>query len=101
MSGNTTRLRVHDPTGASGASLSHAPRLDTLAGKTICEISNGMWEYQRVFPALREQLKKRFPTVRIIPYSEVVSGPGHEDLDLVSRLVKEKGCDAVISGMAA
>lgn len=98
----TVTLNVFNPTGAIETSVQHAPRLDTLAGKTICELSNGMWEYERNFPALREQLQKQFPAARFLPYDQVVwLRPNLDNLDHVSRVVKEKGCDAVISGMAA
>lgn len=101
MAGSATTLRVHNPTGVMHTTSLHAPRLDTLAGKTICEVSNGLWEYDRVFPAVRELLQKQFPTARIIPYSEVIyRRPDVQDLELVSKVVSEKGCQAVIAGMA-
>ena len=56
-------LEVFDPTGASEVTEVHAPRLDTLDGKTICEISQEpdgqSWEARRTFPFIRELLKKR------------------------------------------
>ena len=102
MTSNSVALRVYNPTGAAETTLLHAPRLDTLAGKTICELSNSGWQYDRIFPVVRELLQKQFPTAKIIPYNEVV--PLKDDLDNlehVSKTVKEKGCQAVIAGMAA
>jgi hypothetical protein len=96
-------LKLHDPTGAHEATALHAPRLDSLAGKTICEISNIQWEHQRIFPAVRAELQKRFPTARIIPYTDIVNTRAELDRDMekIIHAVKEKGADAVIVGQAA
>jgi hypothetical protein len=95
-------LKLYDPTGALETTVVHAPRLDTLAGKTICELSNIAWEHQRIFPAVREEMKKRFPTLKIIPYTEVIDRRMDlENLENVTRVLKELKPDAVIAGMAA
>ena len=95
-------VEVFDPTGAFEITRLHAPRLKDLHGKTICEISNSIWETDRTFPLIREELQKRFPTAKIIPYDEVVgTRPQCEDLDYVARVVKEKGCEAVVAGNAS
>ena len=79
----------------------HADRLDTLDGKTICEVSNGSWQFDRIFPFVREQLKKQYPTVKILPYTEVIDKRADmENLAYVVKVLKEKGCQAVITGMA-
>ena len=101
MAGDRVKLRVSDPTGILETSVLHADRLDTLEGKTICELSNGAWQFDRIFPFLREQLKKQFPTVNILPYTEVIGSRADlENLDHVIKVLKEKGCQAVITGMA-
>jgi len=96
-------LEVFDPSGAVEVTQLHAPRLDTLEGKTICELSNGSWEVDRTFPYIRELLQKMYPTVKMIPYTEFPYGSGTKgehliDDDEVAGMVKEKGCDAVIVG---
>ena len=102
MTGNRVTLKVYNPTGTIETTQLHAPRLDTLAGKTICELSNDRWEYNRIFPVVRELLQKQFPTAKILPYTEVIwLRPKIENLEHVSKVVKEKGCQAVITGMAA
>ena len=94
-------LEVHDPTGGFEITKLHAPRLPDLHGKTICEVSNDTWETQRTFPLIRELLQRQFPTAKIIPYSEVVATRAQcENLDYVAKMVKQKGCQAVISGNA-
>ena len=45
-------LELYDPSGAFEVVALHTPRLDTLEGKTICEISNGSWEDERTFPLI-------------------------------------------------
>ena len=82
-----------------------AKRLDTLNGKTVCEMWNGDFKGDFTFPIYRELLKERFPDVRIIPftefpYSSLRGTPAHQrELDdQMVALAKEKGCDAVITG---
>ena len=99
-------LEVLDPTGASEITQVHAPRLDTLAGKTLCEISQEpdgqSWEARRTFPIIRELLKKKFPTLNIIPYTEFPRSPGSADIDGgIGKVAREKGCQAFIAGNAA
>ena len=102
MAGSRVTLKMYNPTGAIETTQLNAPRLDTLAGKTICELSNGNWEYDRIFPTVRKLLQKQFPTVNIVPYTEAIwLRPDMENLDHISKVVKEKGCQAVITGMAA
>ncbi len=95
-------IEVFDPTGAFEITRLHAPRLKDLHGKTIGEISNSIWETDRTFPLIREELLKRYPTAKIVPYDELVgTRPQCEDLEYVARAVKAKGCDAVIAGNAS
>ncbi len=93
-------LEVYDPTGAVEANECHAPRLLDLSGKTICELSDLVWEDYRTFPLIRELLQRRFPDAKIIPYTEFPSIYGVK-ADVLSKVVKDKGCDAVIVGNAA
>jgi hypothetical protein len=93
-------LEVYNPTGHIQLVQSHAPRLDTLAGKTICELSNGEWGSQRIFPAIREALQKRFPDAKIIPFSEFPVGTEKIDDETTVDRVVRRGCQAVIAGNA-
>lgn len=96
-------IEVYNPGGATEMANSHASRLDTLNGKTICELSNGRWEYSRTFALIRKLLRKRFPDAKIIPYTESPMGPGTGGIEDkgIEELVKRKGCDCVIVGNAA
>jgi hypothetical protein len=89
-----------------------APRLDTLDGKTICELSSNMYNVETSFPILREMLRERYPGIRVIPFTEMNEGlpestvmtysgktaDQEQKIDAVVALAKKKGCDAVIIG---
>ena len=82
-----------------------APRLPDLRGKTICEVTNASFKSEVTFPIIRELLQKRYPDVRVIPYTEFpvhyVQGSSTQMLQWVDNtvaLMLEKGCDAVITG---
>ena len=93
-------MEVYDPTGGTEAVECHAPRLADLSGKTICELSDRVWEDFRTFPLIRELLQKRFPDAKIIPYTEFPSTYGVR-AEVLSQVLNEKGCDAAIVGNAA
>ncbi len=99
---DSVTLEMLDPRGSAEVAYLHAPRLPDLEGKVICELSARKWEAPRTFPALRELLKQRFPTARIVPFSEFPQGPevGGIDDDKTAELVVSKGCQAVILGNA-
>jgi len=90
-------LELFDPTGAFEVTELFSARLDTLEGKTICELSNDSWEASRTFPAIRELLQNQYPTMTIIPYTEF---PLDSDTKDISDILMQKGCDAVIVGNA-
>ncbi len=92
-------LEVYNPTGTVQVTSVHAPRLDTLDGKTICELSDGIWEHDRTFPEIRKLLLRRFPNLKIIPYTELPTG--NFDIEDIGDRVKKMGCGGVIVGTAA
>jgi hypothetical protein len=97
----TASLKVYDPTGAMEITEAHAPRLDTLAGKTIAELSNDSWQAHRVMPEIRRLLQERFPTAKFIPYTEFPKGNEGIDTEKAAELVARSGADAVIIGNAS
>jgi hypothetical protein len=94
-------LEVYDPTGATEITEVHAPRLDTLEGKTIAELSNDTWQAHRVLPEIRRLLQERFPTAKFIPYTEFPMGNEGIDTEKAAELVARTGADAVIIGNAS
>ena len=96
-------LEIFDPSGSSSDTKKyrHAPRLSDLNGKTIGEISNRVWASDRIFPVLREALKRRFADIKIVPYTEFPSGADAiMDNKQLGELVLAKGCDAIIGASA-
>ena len=93
-------LEVYDPTGSIEVTQLHAPRLPDLNGRTICELGNGKWEDHRIFPVVRELLKKRYPDIKIIPFTEFTYGYDIDD-DTVAAMVKAKGGEAAIIASGA
>ncbi len=94
-------MRVYDPTGALEITESHAPRLDTLEGKTICELSNDSWQAHRTLPEIRRLLRERFPTAKFIPYTEFPMGNEGIDTAKAAELVARAGAQAVLIGNAS
>ncbi len=90
-------LEVFDPSGATEVSELHAARLDSLEGKTICELSNDSWGAAFHFDYLRELIQREYPTATIIPFTEF---PTEIDSDKVADMLVERGCDAAIIGNA-
>jgi hypothetical protein len=98
------KLEVFVPTGSGRDSnkYPYARRLADLKGKTIGEISNRLWESDRIFPLIRELLTQRFPGIRFVPYTEFPSGADSiTDNEELAELVLAKGCDAMIGSSAA
>jgi hypothetical protein len=100
MAAAAVTLKVYDPTGLLEINQFHAPRLDTLEGKTICEISDLIWRDTETFPIVRSLLQNRFPTAKIIPYTELPAGKYFIDSEDTVKAVKAKGCQAIIAGNA-
>ncbi len=93
-------LEVYDPTGAMNIDHLFSPRLADLNNKTICEVGDAIWQDDRTFPYLRNLLKKQFPTINIIPYTEFPWGSANIDVANIGKLLKAKGCDGAILGNA-
>jgi len=81
-----------------------APRLDTLAGKTIGLIAGDAFKADITFPKLYDLLKAKYPTATIIPYKDfpyndpAAYNSAGAARDAVSAAIKAKGCHAVITG---
>lgn len=103
-----TKLNVVSPIGkqVNDKTASLAPRLDTLNGKTVCEIWNGGFKADVMFPIIGQMLRERYPNVTMIPFTEfpavtissLGSGKKAETLEAVRAALMAKGCDAVITG---
>ncbi len=79
-----------------------APRLDTLAGKTVAQVWDHVFRGDEVFEFLEQGLKERFPGVRFVSWREFGNTHGSDEREVVASLpskLKALGVDAVISGM--
>jgi hypothetical protein len=94
-------LEVYDPTGVMEVTEVHAPRLDTLEGKIIAELSNDTWQAHRVLPEIRRLLQERFPNAQFIPYTEFPTGNEGIDTEEAAARVARAGAHAVIIGNAS
>jgi len=108
--GKGERYEVVSPLGEAVVEMiPMAPRLDTLEGKTIGELWNGGFRGDETFPIIEKMLRKRYPGVRMIPYTEfslftiasLHPEKKQETLRALRAELKEKGCDAVITGNGA
>ena len=82
-----------------------SPSLDTLAGKTVGELSVDMYNYDISFPLIRKILKERYKGIKFVPHSRfpeiTMMTPGPEYQKYVENqvaLLKQHECDAVILG---
>jgi hypothetical protein len=103
------QLQVVSPAGLQALkTISAAPRLADLNGKTIGEVWNGVFKGDITFPVLRRLLQAKYPSVRIVPYTEFHHLPGsdvpEQQREIERGIVaaaREKGCDALITGNGA
>ena len=80
-----------------------APRLDTLAGKTVAQLWDQLFKGDQVFSLLEKELSVRFPGVKFVSWREFGSTHGSGESGALAALparFKELGVDAVISAMA-
>ena len=99
-----TEFSVVSPVGEYiGEKLPTASRLPDLKGKTVCEVTNGAFRGDALFPLIRELFKKRYPDIKVIPYTEFPVFSPAGNIDEIAKSLKEpllrNGCDAVISGV--
>ncbi|MDD2252051.1 MAG: hypothetical protein WCS74_03200 [Dehalococcoidales bacterium] len=97
------KLEVFNPTGSIEVTHLHAARLGSLEGKTICEVTNGDYNFDNTFPRLRQTLQNLYPGSSFIPYTEFETIPNVVDEDSIAGILaalEEAGCDGVIVGNA-
>ena len=81
-----------------------APRLTDLNGKVICEIWDGIFRGETIYPLVREYIRERFPDVKFVSSSEFGNFYGareHAVLEELPARLKEHGIDAAIVGIGA
>lgn len=105
-SGIPMKERVFEVIWPSGERVSKvarlAKRLDTLEGKTVCELWDNLFRGDKIFQILEEELSKQYPGIKFVNYNVFGSTHGGEEKKVITALpsmLKEKGCDAVISAV--
>lgn len=93
---------VVSPVGEPAAEASSlSPRIADLNGKTVCQVWNGSYQADKVFRALGDALKERFPNVNIVPWHELPKVSHFGDVGKCLKEMREaaiqKRCDAVIT----
>jgi hypothetical protein len=81
-----------------------APPLADLNGKTIGEMWDNVFRGDQIYPILNEELRRRFPGVKIVDHVTMGNTHGTNEREYVANLpnlLKEQGCDAVISAVGA
>lgn len=96
-----TTLEVYNPCGATEILQLHAPRLNSLDGKTIGFVSNDAWQAHRILPLIAELMEHEFNGLKTIPYTEFPIGNLNIDSDQTIEQAKKRGVDAVVIGSAA
>ncbi len=80
----------------------YAPRLDTLEGKTICELWDWIFRGDEIFPMVEKSLARRYPGAKFVSYKEFGSIHGGNEREVIAALpqkLKQHKCDAVISAV--
>ena len=103
------KVKVVSPVGLDAVERGAAARrLGDLNGKTVGEFWNGVFKGDITFPIIRKLLQEKFPTLKIIPYTEFPHARGSDNPTRqkelareIARLARDKGCDALISGNGA
>ena len=76
---------------------------DTLDGRTVGFLWDYLFRGDEIFPIIAEELRARYPSIEIVGYEEFGSTHGDGEAELVAalpELLRDRGVDAVVSGMA-
>ncbi len=80
-----------------------ADRPDSLDGRTVGFLWDYLFRGDEIFPVIAEELRIRYPTVKIIDFDQFGSTHGDGEAELVAALpqrLRDHGVDVVVSGMA-
>jgi hypothetical protein len=78
------------------------PRIADLNGKTICELSDNIFRGEEIFPIVREVLRQKYPGIKFVEYTRFGNTHGATEAEVIRALpamLREYGCDGVISGV--
>lgn len=81
-----------------------SPPVTDLSGKTVAELWDMRFRGNEMFPVIREQLQARYPGIKFVDYSVFGDTHGPKEAEVVAAipgLLREHGCDVVISAVGA
>jgi UDP-N-acetyl-D-mannosaminuronic acid transferase (WecB/TagA/CpsF family) len=81
-----------------------APRLPDLNGKVVAELWDVIFRGETIYPLVREHIRKRFPGVKFVGYSEFGNFHGAREREVVASIpekLRAHKADAVIVGIGA
>ncbi len=81
-----------------------AAALPDLNGKTVCELWDGVFRGDEIYPILRAELQTKFPAVKIVDYKAMGNTHGFNESEYVANLpawLRQHGAHAVISAVGA
>ena len=77
-------------------------RIDDLNGKVIAELWDWVYQGDRAFPIIEEELRRRYPGVTFVDYTHFGNIHGGDEQEVIERLpalLREYGVDGVIAGV--
>ena len=77
-------------------------RFSDLNNKTVCELWDWLFKGEEIFPMLRDLLSKRYPGIKFVEYNAFGNTHGGKQTEVFAnlpRLLREHGCEIVISGI--
>ena len=99
----STEYEVVWPLGKRSVETVHlAKRLGTLEGKTIAELWDWLFNGERIFPFLEQELTKRYPGIKFVTYEvfgSVHSGSETKVIEALPDKFRQNKVDAVICGV--
>ncbi|MBI2909559.1 MAG: hypothetical protein HYX92_18105 [Chloroflexi bacterium] len=81
-----------------------AKRSEGLEGKTVCEVWDWLFRGREIFPVIREELRKKYPTIKVVDFETFGDTHGPKEKEVIKALpdlLHQNKCDAVISGIGA
>jgi len=79
-----------------------APRLDTLAGKTVAFLWDSVFRGDEIFPMLETELARRFPEMRFLPwetFGATFGGAEPRTIEALPDRLRQLHVDAVVSAV--
>ena len=105
MAGESAAYDVVWPLGkASFEELPVNSRTADLSNKKVAFLWDWLFRGDEMFPAIQDELSKRFPAMQFVPHTAFGNTHGRNEREVVDAIpekLREHGVDMVISGIGA